>query len=255
MVNLACALVLCSAGLARELGIPEHNWVLPLASVESNQMVNVSQRPDLAHSAAARIGGERALQLGNTTIDELEHIELYSCFPAAVNLYINALGLDASRDLTVTGAMPFAGGPLNNYFLQSTVKLTQLLREKPGSKGLATCVSGMFTKQGYGIWQSASDTALASDPGFSFADVTNEVAAAEVPLSLKAPEAGAVNVIAATVLYEGLEPSRAVIVGEYSDGVRTVAASTESNTIEQILAHNPVGARAQIAGDGQFALS
>ncbi len=253
-VDQACALVLCSAGLARKLGIPEENWVLPLASVESNQMVNVSQRPNLAQSAAASIGGAKALELGSTSIDALDFIELYSCFPAAVNLYINALDLTPNRDLTVTGAMPFAGGPLNNYFLQSTVKLVQLVRSKPGSKGLATCVSGMFTKQGYGVWQSASDDALANDPGFGFADVTEEVAAAEVPLPLKAPEAGDVDIVAATVLYEGTEPGRAIIVGEYADGTRTVAASTDAKTIDSILASNPVGDKANIAGDGQFAI-
>ena len=51
-----------------------------------------------------------------------------SCFPLAVELYADALGLAETRDLTVTGGMPLAGGPYNNYVLQATCRAAELIR-------------------------------------------------------------------------------------------------------------------------------
>ncbi len=248
-VDQACALIFCSAKKARALKIPEEKWVFPIASTESNQMLNVSQRPDLANSAGAKIAGLRALEIAGRSIDDMDFIELYSCFPAAVNLYVKALDIPADRDLTVGGAMPFAGGPLNNFFLQATVKLAKKLREKPGSYALASCVSGMFTKQGYGIWSSAP-----GDQPFGFADVSEEVCAAEKPVALIEPSEGKVRIIATTVLYEGLDAKKLVAVCEYDNGIRTASFSDQPNDLQAGIERNLVGETATINQEGQLRL-
>lgn len=240
-VDQACALLFCSVGKARECGIPESQWIFPLASTESNQIINVSQRPDLGQSKAAKIAGQRALEIAELSIAEIEFIDLYSCFPSAVNLNIKALNIPRDRDLTVTGAMPYGGGPLNNYCLQATVKLAQLLREKPGSYAIASCVSGMFTKQGYGIWSSAGYR-----NAFIFDDVSAEVNNQQQALELIKPQSGTVDIVAATVLFEKNEAQKLLIISQYASGQRSVSYSESAEHIAQSLATNLVGKQAHI---------
>ena len=62
--------------------------------------------------------GARALELAGAGIDDIEFVDVYSCFPSAVQVAANELGLpigDPGRPLTVTGGLTFAGGPWNNY--------------------------------------------------------------------------------------------------------------------------------------------
>ena len=240
-VDQACALLFCSVSKAREYGIPESQWIFPLASTESNQIINVSQRPNLGQSKAAEMAGQRALNIAGLTIEEIDFIDLYSCFPSAVNLNIQALNIPEDRDLTVTGAMPYGGGPLNNYCLQATVKLAQLLRQKPGSYAIASCVSGMFTKQGYGIWSSAGYS-----NAFIFDDVSDELNEQQQALELIEPQAGTVEIVAATVLFEKNQAQKLVIISQYPEGQRSVSYSVNADHIAQSLASNLVGKQAHI---------
>ena len=112
-------------------------------------------------------------------------MELYSRFPIAVELYAEELGIPVERDWTVTGGMPFAGGPLNNYVLQSSCRMAELLRERPGSSGLVSSVSGYLTKQGFGVWSTEP-----GPRGFGFADVSAQVAAQMKPLTVNAEANG-----------------------------------------------------------------
>lgn len=101
-VDQAAALLLCSVSRARELGISESRWIFPLASTESNHMVSVSARKDLVRCPGAGITGLTALKAGGARAGYVDLIDLYSCFPLAVETYASALGLPPERDLTVT---------------------------------------------------------------------------------------------------------------------------------------------------------
>jgi acetyl-CoA C-acetyltransferase len=86
-------------------------------------------------------------------IDDIAHIDLYSCFPCAVQIAANELGLsidDADRPLTVTGGLAFAGGPGNNYVSHSIATMAGKLRADPGSVGLVTGVGWYLTKHAMG---------------------------------------------------------------------------------------------------------
>ncbi len=109
-VDQAAALLFCSAAKAEALGILRSHWIHPLASTESNHRVPVSGRDDLSRCPGASMAGRAALDAGGVRASDLNLVELYSCFPVAVELVANELGIDLSRDLTVTGGMPFAGG-------------------------------------------------------------------------------------------------------------------------------------------------
>jgi len=219
-VDQASALLFCSAARAEALGIPRSKWVYPLASIESNHMVAVSARADLVSCPGAGITGRAALQAGNLTVDQIDLVDLYSCFPLAVETYAAEVGLSQTRDLTVTGGMPFAGGPYNNYFLQSTCRAAELLREGRGRNALLSCVSGVVTKQAFALWSVDKPKRP-----FTHADLTSQVARAMATLEVVENFSGNATVAGYTVLYGRGQVPKAVVLVDTPDGKRAMAIS------------------------------
>ncbi len=246
-VDQAAALLFCSAGVASELGIPRERWVFPRSGTESNHMLALSQRPELHRCPGAQLAGRRALQLAGIGAEELDLLELYSCFPIAVESYATEIGIPLEGDLTVTGGMPFAGGPLNNYVLQATARMATLLRERGQGTGLVTSVSGYLTKQGFGVWS------MSPGEGFAFADVTEEVAAQTPARTVSALVDGPVTIRGCTVMYQEDRALCAVAVVDQADGSRSVANSQDTAVIARVETSECCGISARVEG-GQLKL-
>lgn len=155
MVDQGAALILTSVEAATRLGIPTDRWVFPYAGTDAHDTYSISERAELHRSPSIRIGGKRALELAGLGIDEMDYVDLYSCFPSAVQVAANELGLpsdDPARPLTVTGGLTFAGGPWNNYVAHSIATMAQLLTENPGRHGLITANGGYLTKHSFGVY-------------------------------------------------------------------------------------------------------
>lgn len=242
-VDQASALIFCSVGKARELGIDEARWVFPLASTESNFMSMVAARKPLHRCPGFHHAGKKALALAGKTPEDIDFMELYSCFPSAVRMQLAEMGLDASKDLSVTGAMTFGGGPLNNFVLQATVKMAEKLRAHPGKTGMVTCVSGMLTKQGAGIWSTSPNA-----QGFQFADVSTEVADDCQLSELVGDYQGPATVVGYTVLYSGDQPARGIAIADLPNGNRTVVFSENTETLVTMLADEFCGAEIKVSG-------
>ncbi len=245
-VDQAAGLILCCAGLAQELGIARDKWVFPLASTESNFMSVVASRKDLGASAGFRVAGEVAMELAGVNFNEVRLRELYSCFPFAVRAQLQEFAMDPSQGISVTGGMTFGGGPLNNFVYQATVKMAQLLRENPAETGLVTTVSGMLTKQACALW---SATPGAGD--WACADVTERVRELSEVCELVADYQGEGTVAGYTVLYQGLEPWRAVAVFDLPGGQRAVAYSEDEQMLQQMMTSECCQRAYQVAA-GQF---
>jgi acetyl-CoA C-acetyltransferase len=153
-VDMGAALILCSLGVARSLGVPDTKRIYPLSGTDAYDHYFVSERDNLHSSPAIRIAGGRALELAEVEVDDLDYVDLYSCFPSAVQVAANELGLSQERPLTVTGGLTFGGGPLNNYVMHGIARTVELLREKRGSRGLVTANGGMLTKHSFGVYSS-----------------------------------------------------------------------------------------------------
>ncbi len=194
-VDQAAALLLCSAARATELGINPARWVYPLASTQANHMLPVVAREPLHACPGARIAGQAALHALGVAAEQIDLVDLYSCFPVAVQVYAAALGLPLQRALTVTGGMPFAGGPYNNYVLQATCRAAELMRAGRGRTALVSSVSGVLTKQGFGAWS------MTPGRGFVSADVSNEVARQSPALDVLADYTGPARIAGFTVLH------------------------------------------------------
>ena len=237
-VDQSAALLFCSAARAEALGIPRSRWVFPLASSESNHMVPVSARADLAACPGASIAGHAALNAAGLKADEIDLIDLYSCFPLAVNVYADALGLPLSRPLTVTGGMAFAGGPYNNYCFQATCRSAELLRSGKGRTALVSCVSGVLTKQGFGLW-SVDVPRI----GFSNIDTTDLVAQQLATKQVIDDYSGDAVVAGYTVLHSRGQPPRGIALVDTVQGQRAMATTDDSGFISNLEKQEFVGRR------------
>jgi acetyl-CoA C-acetyltransferase len=169
-VDMAAALILTSAGTAADLGVPRDRWVFPWAGADCHDHWWVSERHDLCTSPAMAANGRAALGLAGIGMDDIAHVDLYSCFPSAVQMGAAALGLGLDRALTVTGGLSFCGGPLNDYVTHSIASMAGTLRADPGSLGLVTALGWYATKHSIGIYST--------DPpprGFAHAEPQDEV--------------------------------------------------------------------------------
>ena len=133
-VNQGAAVLLTSVGKAREWGIPEQRWVY-LHGYGDCDDINVIDRPDLCVSYAQNLAVGRALESAGRSIDEIAHIDAYSCFPIAVLSACVAMGIDpvTDRSLTLTGGLPFFGGPGNNYSMHAIAEAITRVRSEPSA--------------------------------------------------------------------------------------------------------------------------
>jgi acetyl-CoA C-acetyltransferase len=246
-VNQAAALIFTSIEASQRLGIGRDQFVFPVAAAESNAMVPLSARPDLHHSPAVEHVGRAladlgAAALGGTALNDVAHLDLYSCFPIAVRIQQRQFGIDATRSQTVTGGMSFGGGPLNNYVLQSTAKMAEVLRADPGTTGLVTCVSGMLTKFAGALWSTAPPTS------FRAADVSERVRADMPAQPLVESHDGDAIVAGYTVTYDAQTPARAMAIVDLPDGSRSIATSDDPDLATSMTVEEWCGRRVRIDG-------
>lgn len=242
-VDQSAALILCSAEAAERFGVPRDRWVFPWAAAESNLMVPIVARAQLHRSPGfAAVGSWLAAYTGVAPADA-KYLDLYSCFPAAVRIQTAELGLGDRDDLTVTGGMSFAGGPLNSYVLHSTVSMAKTLREDPDAVGVVTCVSGMVTKQAGMVW-SATPTATP----FHGEDLSSRTAEAATTCEVT-PDYKGVGVVDGYTVVEGTSgPSKAIAVVGVPGGGRTVAASEDMGVVAAFCTGEWVGEHVHVDG-------
>src|SRR5271156_75276 len=158
MVDQGAALVLASVEQATRLQIPSESWVYPHAGTDAHDTPAIAERDELHRSTAIRIAGARVLELADLGIDDVDYVDLYSCFPSAVQVAAAELGLgldDPGRPLTVTGGLTFAGGPWRHYVMHSIATMAQLLVANPGRRALITANGGYLTKHSFGVHRTA----------------------------------------------------------------------------------------------------
>ncbi|MEZ5176787.1 MAG: hypothetical protein R2746_00490 [Acidimicrobiales bacterium] len=226
-VDQAAAFVLCSAATAEAVAVPRDRWVFPVAGAESNLMVPMTQRGEIHRSPAAVEVGRALAAAAGRPLGELELLEVYSCFPSAVQMQAEAFGIDLdARPFSVTGGMHFAGGPLNSFTLQALARLVPMLRAEPSATALVSSISGLVTKVGGGLW-----SATPPDDGFVDVDVTEAAAATTETRTVDADHAGAATVVGYTVAHAGGAPVDAVVVADSPGGTRAVACTGDADLV------------------------
>jgi acetyl-CoA C-acetyltransferase len=247
-VEQGAAVVLCSAAAARAAGIPTDRWVFPHAGTDAHDHWYVTQRQNLHSSPAIRLAGGRALELAGIGPDDLAHVDLYSCFPSAVQVAALELGLGIDRQLTVTGGMSFAGGPWGNYVTHSIATMADVLRNDPGSMGLVTGNGGYLTKHSFGVYST-------TPPARPFRWEDCQAAVDALPERHGAPgHSGAATLEAYTVMHgrDGAETALAACLTP--EGGRCWVRSTDPDVMAQLMAEECVGVAVEMDPDGAMRL-
>ena len=248
-VDQGAALILCSVAAARRAGIGEDRWVYLHASTEAHDSATVSTRADLHSSPAIRIAGARALELAETSIEELAHIDLYSCFPSAVQVAAQELGIGEDRQLTVTGGLTFGGGPINDYVMHANATMVEVLRADPGSKGLVTAIGGFLAKHAFGVYS----TEPPSGP-FRYEN-PQELVDALPRREIRIDHQGPATIESYTVMYGPEEPEIGHAACLLEDGCRTWANTRNAEALAVMTSEEFCGRPVEIDGQGNFALS
>ena len=147
-VDQASALLVCSYATAQAAGVADDAMIYLVSGTGASDVFRLRSRLELSRSNAMRIAGTRALELAGMTIDELTYVDLYSCFPVAVQVAQRELGISPDRPFTITGGMTFAGGPFNTYCLQAAAHAFDLLRGTDDT-ALLHGNGGYFTKESF----------------------------------------------------------------------------------------------------------
>lgn len=239
-VNQGAALLLTTVGVARELGIDERKWVFLVGHAATVER-EVMERQHLGKYPAAVLACRDAMQQAGVTTDDLAFFDFYSCYPIAVSsVAIDGLGLtaDDSRGLTVTGGLPYFGGPGNNYSMHAIATMVERLREHRGTCGLIGANGGYLSKYAVGIYSTRPAPFVPSDSAHLQAEIDSWPA----PQRAVRPK-GAATIETCTVVYTKGIPDYAVAMCRNSDGARFLAKTEagDTPTIDEMLAGEPVG--------------
>jgi acetyl-CoA C-acetyltransferase len=250
VVDQGAALVLTSVEKATYLQIPRDRWVFPYAGTDAHDTYVISDRAEFYTSPAIRIGGTRALELAGSGIDDMAFIDVYSCFPSAVQVAANELGLptgDPSRPLTVTGGLTFAGGPWNNYVTHSIATMAERLAANPGQRGLITANGGYLTKHSFGVYGTEPPT-----HEFRWEDVQSEVD--REPTREAVVEWSGVGTVETwtTPFDRNGAPEKAFLAVRTPDDARTLAVMHED--VEVTVSEDIAGAKVSVNQDGTATL-
>jgi acetyl-CoA C-acetyltransferase len=243
-VDQAAAVLITSLAAARRAGVADRA-VFCAAGAEANDVWFPSARPDPGSSPGIAAATSAALEAAGLGVDDVGAFDLYSCFPCAVQMAAAAMGLalDDARGFTVTGGLPYFGGPGNNYTLHAIATMTDRLRES-GGVGLVTGLGWYATKHAAGVYSAAIPAR-----GWRSGDTTAAQAAIDASaVEVVSDAVGPATVVAATVVagHDG-KPRAAPVIARLPDG-RHLAAAAEDEELPALDGRNLVGERIVVSG-------
>lgn len=155
-VDISAAVMLCSEEWADSHGIGQERRVYPWTSCYAEDPVYLAVRRKIWCSPAMAAAGEAALSAAGITIADVKYIDLYSCFPSAVNFARDALGIPdrPGNRITVTGGLPYAGGPGSSYMLTSIARMAACLRADPAEFGMVSGVGMMMSNHVFATYST-----------------------------------------------------------------------------------------------------
>ena len=238
----AAGMILTTVAMAQQLGIPEDRWVYWLGGAESEEEAwYPTERPDFSNAPAMGDTSRSALANAAVGVDEIDHIDFYSCFPVAVEQAAKQLDLDVEdpRGFTVTGGLPYAGGPASAYTLHSLASMADKLRDTGGGKGLVTGNGWYLTKHSASVWsteagQSELRRGLIEDLPSRDLDTKARPSTDDV--------SGPATISAYTVQYDrDGAPQRGILVGDTAAGERFIANAFDPSVLQGLVTSEGVG--------------
>jgi acetyl-CoA C-acetyltransferase len=205
--------------------------------------IKLLERAELGYSEAAAIAVNEALRIAGIGLDDVAAFDLYSCFPFPVFNICDGTGLapDDERGLTLTGGLPFFGGPGNNYSMHGIAEAVNEMRDKPGQFALVGGNGGIVSKYSVGIYSTepadwVADGSAALQDEF---DAQERVAITEMA-------DGPATIETYTVRYDWT-PRTGIIIGRLdSDGSRFLATTTDEALVQLLSEGEPLGVKIMV---------
>jgi acetyl-CoA C-acetyltransferase len=244
-VDMAGALVVATHARADELGVPADQRVYLRGWCHAQDPVLVAAHCDLTSSPAMRAASSAALHAAGAGVDDVAAFDLYSCFGSSLHFACDALGIapDDPRGLTVTGGLPYHGGPASGYLTHSIAAMVRRLRADPGTFGMVSGVGMHMTKHVFGVYSSTPGTVTPPDE----TGVQSQLNASAPPVNVVAEHDGAARVAAYSVVHDrDGAPEWALLVCDVADGVRTYAQCRDRDLCAAAERSELVGQRVQL---------
>ena len=243
-VDMASAAIVATHEAADRLGVPTDRRVYLRGWAYGTDVWNVAERDEMWASPAMRATSQSALGTAGIGIDDVAHIDLYSCFASSVHLACDALGISPTdpRGVTVTGGLPFSGGAGSNYMLHSIATMTDVLREDAGSYGVVSGVGMHMTKHVYAVYSTTPGPV--EPPG--------DLGLGSLPTrDITASYAGPATVVTYTVAHgrDGA-PDWGLIIADLPDRTRAYAKVTDPSLLADAESRELVGTTVTLTTDG-----
>lgn len=245
-VDMAAAVIMTTVGKARELGIEQQRWIYLRGGADVNDIWYVSERPQLHRSPAVNAAWKAVSAQAGIALNEISLFDIYSCFPSAVQIACNEIGLAPldARGVTVTGGLPCFGGPGNNYSLHAIAQMYAQLRAKGAGHGLITANGMYLTKHSLGLYSTEA-------PATQWRDTDNRALQQQIDaaprLAVAADPTGSATIETWTVGFGREGAKRGIVIVRNEAGERIVAnTSSDAGVLEQLVAQDPIGARGNV---------
>lgn len=249
-VDQGAALILCSESAATRFGVPVGKRVHLRAATEMGYGTRLTERQQLHHHPGQALAATRVLELAQLAPEDLDHVDVYSCFPFAVQAGAAALGRSLDPLPSVTGGMTFFGGPLGSYVLHSKASLFERLRAEPGSVGVIGSLGGQYAHFGYGVYST--------EPGDSPLPIVEDVSdgyAAMPRRAIREGYAGPARVESYTVDVGHEGPRNVTLTTLTDDGLRIFGRSHDQDLMKSLLADEDICGLPARLEDGIVSLS
>ncbi|HUY62886.1 MAG TPA: hypothetical protein VMV14_00035 [Acidimicrobiales bacterium] len=247
-VDMAAAVLVTDAATARQWGLGPDEVAYVSGWADAHETWYLSQRPAVHHSPALTACGAAATSMAGVTMDDVGAFDLYSCFPSSVEVACTSFGLDAGaeqRPLTLTGGLPYHGGPGSNYVTHSVANAFDWVRSGAGEHALVHGNGYYLTKHSVGLYSSRPPDQEPQPVN----DLQGRLDAEAVVLDVERSASGPATVAAYTVPYDRDGGAQSGIVLLDVGGARAVASADAALT--QALVDDDAVGLAVVVGPGQ----
>jgi acetyl-CoA C-acetyltransferase len=243
-VDMAAAVIVTSHERADALGVPPDQRVYLRGHCYATDPVYVAEHTEMWRSPAMTAAADEALRCAGSSIDDVAHLDFYSCFASSLHFSRDALGIasDDSRALSVTGGLPYHGGPGSGYMTHSIAQMARELRADPGSLGMVSGVGMTMTKHVFGVYCATPGPVVRADAK-RVQKRLDDLGKVEIVEQWD----GAADVAAYSVVHgrDG-EPEWALLVCDVGPSARTYARSTDTELLAGAEEHELVGRRVRL---------
>ena len=203
--------------------------------------LDLSRRPDPSRSEMAAKVLDRALDMAGKNAADLELLDIYSCFPCAVTAVSDHLGLEPGGELTLTGGLPYFGGPGNSYSMHGLAEMWSRIRQHPSQYALVHANGGVLTKHATGVFSCLPSDIDWSQQGTGIS--SDGLASVE---QIAEPEGG--TIISYSVNYHKGEPIQGIALCETDEGKRFCCCTAPQDlaTVNEMLGIEPAGRRVAV---------